>query len=101
MPAQTTHPTSRHELNSGEVHGVKLRQKRPDEPGPRMNREQRRAFMKYLNTPEGKAAVERVKAEHVAKAKREAEAKCKECGDGSRVPCGLVCVQCGAAGRLE
>lgn len=82
-----------HELSSREIPGVHLRQKRADEPGPRMNREQRRAFMKYLQTPEGKAAVERVKAEHVAKARRE---QC--CGDGAQIQVGLACGACGACG---
>lgn len=36
-------------------------------PGPKMNREQRRAFDRYLRSPEGKAAVARVRAENEAK----------------------------------
>lgn len=42
-------------------------------PPPRMNREQRRAFVKFMKTPEGKAKLARVKRENEAKAARKAE----------------------------
>lgn len=42
---------------------------------PKMNREQKRAFRKWLQTPEGKASVAKVKANNARKAAMEAAVK--------------------------
>ncbi len=42
-------------------------------PPPRMNRQQRRAFVKFMKTPEGKARLAAVKRENEEKAARKEE----------------------------